>query len=154
MSNSVVESIRSRLFAGHLRGEESAERIHVAAGVPCYDSKAAAEFVFRHYRSQGWLPENIAVLTLPDIAAELDAQEPVAYDPPITREAAMALKVLATRHPVLTPLEEFGLAPATAKLAADELISHDLAGRPKGPKKGLSATPAGLAIANKLVAKL
>jgi hypothetical protein len=80
--------------------------------------------------------------------------------PALTKEEAVALCYLANKHPVGASLENIGdgaqptMSKATAKAAVDRLISLNYATRPNGPNKGVVATDAGLAVANKVRTKL
>jgi DNA-binding MarR family transcriptional regulator len=89
--------------------------------------------------------------TIGDFLVRLAAEA----DPAMTKESAIVLSFLIEKNPVLSTLDDVEngahLARATAQKVIQELIDAGLASRPHGPKKGVSATAAGLALKTKLV---
>ncbi len=72
----------------------------------------------------------------------------------LTKEAASVLSFLSDRAPVLATLDDIEtgvtLSRATAEKCVKQLCAANYVNRPHGPKKGVAATPTGLAIADKL----
>lgn len=108
-------------------------------------------------RGIGSLASRLRPLVEADLCAQSTGEGGNEDPPVLTKEAASVMCFLAQRHPVVSTLDDIesgaNLSRATAHKASDELIVVHYARRPHGPKKGIAATSAGIAVA-KLISKL